>query len=201
MTASHLAWYSVRASGYTALILLTLSMALGLLLSLGVHSPRWPRFLTNDLHAYTTLVSLIFIAVHIATTIADPYIHFGLAGALVPFATGYRTWAMAMGIVATYLMLAIWISSQLRRQIGWRTWRALHYAVYAVYGLSVAHTIWAGEDAGAGWGLSITLASVAVVAGLTAFRVIGGTGARQPTRRSDQASSAPSSPQAPQTQS
>jgi hypothetical protein len=31
VTASHVAWYTVRASGYTALVLLTLSMVLGLL--------------------------------------------------------------------------------------------------------------------------------------------------------------------------
>lgn len=172
ISASHLDWYSVRASGYTALILLTVSMALGLLLSLRVGSRRWPRFLTNELHAFTTLVSLVFIGVHVATTIADPYIHFGLAGALVPFASGYRTWGMAVGIVATYLMIAVWVSSKLQRQIGWRTWRALHYAVFAVYVLAVAHTIMTGEDATSSWGRWTTIASVSIVGALTAVRAV-----------------------------
>ena len=55
MTASHLAWYTVRASGDTALVLLTLSMVLGLLLGLNVRSARWPRFLTNELHGFTKI--------------------------------------------------------------------------------------------------------------------------------------------------
>jgi methionine sulfoxide reductase heme-binding subunit len=172
MSASDLAWYAVRASGYTALILLTLSMVIGLLLSLHLQSPRWPRWLTNDLHAFVSLVSLIFIAIHVVTTIIDPYIHFGLAGALVPFATGYATWGMAFGIVAAYLMLAVWISSQLQRQIGWRTWRTLHFSVYGVYVFSIAHTIMAGEDASGGWGRWIALVSVSIIGGLTALRML-----------------------------
>ncbi len=172
MTAAHLDWYSVRASGYTALILLTVSMVLGLLLSMRVSSRRWPRFVTNQLHAFTTLVSLVFIGVHVGTTIVDPYVNFGLAGALVPFATGYRTLGMAVGIVATYLMVAIWISSRLQRQIGWRTWRALHYAVYAVYVLAIAHTITAGEDAATNWGRWTVIASAGIVGALTAARAV-----------------------------
>jgi methionine sulfoxide reductase heme-binding subunit len=176
MTASHLAWYSVRASGYTALILLTLSMIIGLLLSLRVGSPRWPRFLTNELHAFTTLVSLVFVGIHVATTIVEPFVHFGLAGALVPFATGYQTWGMAFGIVGAYLMIALWASSQLQRRIGWRTWRALHYGVFPVYVMAVAHTLLTGEDAAGAWGRWIAVGGLSVVAGMTALRAAGGHG-------------------------
>ncbi len=171
MNTTSVAWYTVRASGYTALVLLTLSMLLGLVMSLRMRSPQWPRFLTNDLHAFVTLVTLVFIGIHVATTIVDPYIHFGLKGALVPFETGYRSIGMALGIVGTYLMLAVWISSQLQKWIGWRTWRALHYAVFAVYVMSVLHTVLAGEDGGTAWGRWITIASVALVCSLLALRL------------------------------
>ncbi len=173
MSASHLAWYSVRASGYTALLLLTLSMVSGILMSLKVRSAWWPRALTNELHAFLSLVSLVFIGIHVVTTILDPYAAFGLAGALVPFATGYQTLGMATGIVATYLMLAVWISSQLQSRIGWRTWRALHYSVFAVYVLSVVHTLMAGEDGSTTWGVWMTVVSVVIVCGMTAVRVFG----------------------------
>jgi predicted ferric reductase len=173
VSAAHIAWYTVRASGYTALVLLTLSMVLGLLLSLNVRSARWPRFLTNDLHGFTTLVALVFVAIHMAATVLDPFMHFGLAGALVPFASGYRPIGMAAGIVAAYLMLAVWITSRLQRRIGWGTWRILHYAVFAIYALSVAHTLVAGEDASTAWGRWIVIASVVLVAALTALRALG----------------------------
>ncbi|HKV67037.1 MAG TPA: ferric reductase-like transmembrane domain-containing protein [Gaiellales bacterium] len=174
VSASHVAWYTVRASGYTALVLLTLSMVLGLLLSLNVKSARWPRFLTNHLHGFTTLVALVFLAIHLVATVLDPFMHFGLAGALVPFASGYRTLGMAAGIVAAYLMLAVWITSRLQRRIGWRTWRTLHYAVFAIYALSIAHTLVAGEDATTAWGRWIVVGSVVLVAALTALRALGG---------------------------
>jgi predicted ferric reductase len=172
MSAAHISWYTVRASGYTALVLLTLSMVLGLLMSLRVQSPRWPRYFTNELHAFVTLVALVFIGVHIAATIVDPYIHFGLSGSLIPFATAYQTLGMALGIVGAYLMLAVWISSKLQRQLGWRAWRAVHYSVFGVYALAVAHTIMAGEDGGTGWGEWITIGSMAIVCGLTALRMV-----------------------------
>ena len=174
MTAAHIAWYTVRASGYTALVLLTLSMVLGLLLSLNIRSARWPRFLTNDLHGFTTLVALVFIAVHLVATVLDPFMHFGLAGALVPFASTYRTIGMAAGIVAGYLMLAVWITSRLQRRIGWRTWRTLHYAVFGVYVLAVAHTLLTGEDGATSWGRWITIGSVVLVSALTALRAMAG---------------------------
>jgi sulfoxide reductase heme-binding subunit YedZ len=126
--------------------------------------------LTNDLHGFTTLVALVFIAIHLVATVLDPFMHFGLAGALVPFASGYRTIGMAAGIVAGYLMLAVWITSRLQRLIGWRTWRALHYAVYV---LAIAHTLVTGEDASTSWGRWIVVGSVLLVAALTALRALG----------------------------
>ena len=179
VSASHIAWYTVRASGYTALGLVTLSMVLGLLLSLNIRSPRWPRFLTNDLHGFTTLVALVFLAIHLVATVLDPFVHFGLAGALVPFASGYRPIGMAAGIVAAYLMLAVWITSRLQRRIGWRTWRQLHYAVFAIYVLSVAHTLLAGEDGSTSWGRWIVVGSVVLVATLTSLRTLGGRAVRE----------------------
>lgn len=174
MSAAHIAWYTVRASGYTALVLLTLSMVLGLLLGLNVKSARWPRFLTNDLHGFTTLVALVFVGIHIVATVLDPFMHFGLAGVLVPFASGYRPIGMAAGIVATYLMLAVWISSRLQRRIGWQRWRTLHYAVFAIYALSIGHTLLTGEDGSTTWGRWIIVGSVILVSMLTAVRAMVG---------------------------
>jgi predicted ferric reductase len=173
MSTAHIAWYTVRASGYTALVLLTLSMVLGLLLSLNVKSARWPRFLTTDLHSFTTLVALVFVGIHMVATVLDPFMHFGLSGALVPFASGYRPIGMAAGIVATYLMLAVWVSSRLQKRIGWHRWRKLHYAVFVVYAFAVAHTLLTGEDGSTTWGRWIVVSSVVLVSALTALRAMG----------------------------
>ena len=143
---AHLVWYVDRAAGYTALVLLTASILLGLLLSLKVASPRWPRFLTNDVHEHITLMALVFIAIHGVAILIDPFMRFGWGDVLVPFGSAYHPLAMALGIVAGYLALAIWLSSRVRKQIGFRMWRRLHYATFLVYAFAGVHTLLIGND-------------------------------------------------------
>lgn len=45
---SHLVWETARAAGFTTFLLLTLSVALGLVLSARWKGPGWPRFVTNE---------------------------------------------------------------------------------------------------------------------------------------------------------
>jgi methionine sulfoxide reductase heme-binding subunit len=169
---SHLAWYTARASGFTALVLLTASMAIGLALSLKLRSPGWPRFLTTELHRFTTLTALVFIGVHTAALYADSYVGFGVADLLVPFASSYAPLGMALGITASYLLVAVWASSQLQRRIGWTLWRALHYVTFALYVLAVAHTLAMGDDTTTAWGIATVAGSVVLVGGLTALRAL-----------------------------
>src|SRR5689334_9501579 len=98
--------------------------------------PRWPRMLTNEMHSFVTLLSLVFIAVHILGVWLDPYTRFGWRDIVVPLATSYRPIWMAAGIVGLYLMLAVWISSQLRAHISYSLWRRLHTLTFAVFVLS-----------------------------------------------------------------
>jgi preprotein translocase subunit SecG len=64
-------WYLTRATGLVALVLLTVSMALGLLSSVRYQRPAWPRFVTVGLHRNSSLLALVFTGVHIVTTLAD----------------------------------------------------------------------------------------------------------------------------------
>ena len=176
---AHLVWYVDRAAGYTALVLLTVSILLGLLLSLKVGSPRWPRFLTNDVHEHITLMSLVFIAIHGLAILIDPFMRFGLGDVLVPFGTAYHPMAMALGIVAGYLALAIWLSSRVRKQIGFRMWRRLHYTKFLVYVFAGAHTLLIGNDRSTNWGRGVVMASVALVLLLSLVR-LATSGPKQP---------------------
>lgn len=168
---AHLVWYVDRAAGFTALVLLTASILLGLVLSLKVASPRWPRFLTNDLHEHITLMALVFIAIHGLAILIDPFMRFGWGDVLVPLGSAYHPVAMALGIVAGYLALAIWLSSRVRKQIGFRVWRRLHYATFLVYGFAGVHTLLIGNDRSTTWGRGVVVASVALVVALTTIRI------------------------------
>ena len=157
-------WNVARAGGLTAYVLLTLAVVVGLALSAQVQSPsRWPRLLNNELHNFLTLLSSMFLLIHILAVWMDPFTHFGWNEILIPFASSYRTVWMASGIVALYLGLAIGLSTWLRALISYKWWRRLHVLTLGIYALATLHGIGIGSDTQTWWGLSLYLVSSAIV--------------------------------------
>jgi hypothetical protein len=164
-------WVTERAAGYTAFALLTASVALGLLLSSPLRSTRWPRFATTELHRFVTLLTLVFIAVHVLVAMLDRFIGFTLSDVLIPFTSNFRTVWMGLGIVSAYLAAALWASSWLQRRIGYRWWRRLHFGTFAVYVGAALHGMGTGSDTGWVWSWIIYVASFALVGGLLVLRL------------------------------
>lgn len=138
-------WYAVRSSGMLAYGLLWFSTVWGLLLS-----TRWFRKAGASLtamHEFLSLLSLIFVLLHVITLHFDAYLHLSWTQILVPFlATAYRPLALGIGQVAFYLIVAIVLSFYVRRRIGNKRWRTLHYATFVVYGFVLVHAVAAGTD-------------------------------------------------------
>ena len=91
---------------------------------------------------------------------------FGWAEVLVPLMSHYRPLWMALGIVAGYLALAVWLSTELRPRIGYTWWRRLHDLAFAVYGLATVHGIATGSDTRTPWGLGLYTGSALLVGSL-----------------------------------
>jgi methionine sulfoxide reductase heme-binding subunit len=169
-----LTWVTTRAAGYTAFALLTVSVSLGLVLSSPIRSARWPRFATTELHRFVTLLTLVFIGVHVLVAMLDRFISFSLVEVLVPFTSHYRPLWMGIGIVSAYLALAVWASNWLQRRIGYAWWRRLHYASFAVYAGAAAHGLGSGSDSGWAWSRIIYVVSFVIVGGLLIVRIPAG---------------------------
>ena len=169
---STVSWDTARAGGFAAYILLTLAVTAGLILRNRWQSDRWPRLITNELHGYLSLLGLVFIAVHVAAVTIDPFTHFGLKEIVVPFASHYRPLWMGLGIVSLYLLLAVWLSTRLRKRIGHRLWRQVHLLAFLVYAAATVHGLASGSDTRTSWAMGIYGVSVAVVGGLTARRLL-----------------------------
>src|SRR5260370_34007930 len=107
-------WDVARAGGFTAFGLLTLSVAIGLALTLHWQSSRWPRLINSELHNFVTLLALIFTGVHVLAVWIVPLTNFSWAGAVIPFVNQYRPLWMAFGIRALYLGIAVGISEGMR---------------------------------------------------------------------------------------
>ena len=177
-------WDVARAGGFTAYILLTLAVIAGLALSTQIQSPgRWPRLLNNELHNFLTLLSSIFLIVHILATWVDPFTRFSWNEILIPFTSHYRPEWMALGIVALYLGIAIGISTWLRPHIGYKLWRQLHVLTLGVFALATIHGLGTGSDTQTPWALAIYLTSSILVGLLLCRRLYLKKGKGKPARR------------------
>jgi predicted ferric reductase len=173
-------WDMARAGGFTTYVLLTLAVAVGLALSTQLQSPsRWPRLLNSELHNFLTLLSTIFLGVHVLAAWVDPFTHFGWNEVLIPLASHYRPEWMALGIVALYLGIAIGISTWLRPHIGYTWWRRLHVLTLGIFILATIHGIGSGSDTQTWWALGIYLVSIVLVGSLLCRRVLSAKGKRK----------------------
>jgi methionine sulfoxide reductase heme-binding subunit len=166
-------WYLARAGGMTAFALLTLTVALGLLLSGRAPSRAWPRFAVEDIHRFVGLLTGAFVSLHVLTLFADAYMPFSLGQLLVPGASSYRPFATALGVVGAELLFALAFANRYRERLPYRFWRRTHYLNFAVWGLALGHGLLSGADSGSSWATSLYGGSAALVAGLLTYRAGG----------------------------
>lgn len=178
-------WYMARAGGVVAYFLLTFTVCAGIGLAGRARVPGFPRFAVNDLHRFAGILTGTFIAIHVGAILLDGYVHFTVLQVLVPFTSSYRTLAVALGIVAAELLMALAITNRLRKVLPRRLWRRAHYLNFAVWALATIHGITAGTDSGAAWLLAIYVIAIATVGGLAFWRFAeptSGAGPRNPAQ-------------------
>ena len=150
------------------------------------HQALGPRPRPNwllDLHRFLGAAAVVFTAIHVVSILLDSYVQFGLAEVLVPLASSWHPVAVAWGIVGVYLLLAVEVTSLLRKRISKRAWRMTHFLSFPLYVFATVHAFAAGTDAS-----SVVMRDVAVlvtlaIVGLTALRVIQAVAPRPPTSR------------------
>lgn len=185
--SSQLLWYSARAAGFVAWTLAAAAVIWGLVVSTRAVTPRPKPAWWFDLHRFLGGAAVVFTGIHVVSILLDSYVHFGLVNVLVPLTGSWHPVAIAWGIVAMYLLLAVEISSLLRSRIPKRAWRAVHFATFGLYVIATVHAFTAGTDA---WSLAFVgaaTASLIAVGGLTLLRVWQASGrraARPATRQS-----------------
>lgn len=169
------AWFTSRAAGATAYVLLALSTIWGLLTSSRMLM-RWVSLpLNSEIHKTLSFLALGLTVVHGGALLFDETIAFSLAGIAVPFLSPYRPLSVGAGVLAAYLMVLLTLSFYVRRQIGGPVaWRVLHYTAFAAYGLATVHGVLAGTDSSSTWAQATYLGTGAAVLFLTYLRILGG---------------------------
>ncbi len=180
MTSSKAVWYLSRGTGVTALALLTVVVALGVVSRRARPLPGLPRFVTAALHRNASLLALTLLSVHIVSAVVDPFALTGVLAVVVPFTGGYRPLWVGLGTLAFDVFAAAVATSLLRARLSDRSWRLVHWCSYACWPLAALHGLFAGTDAGRAWSLSVTLICTAVVAGALGWRVMGSSFRERP---------------------
>jgi sulfoxide reductase heme-binding subunit YedZ len=159
----HLFWITSRAAGIAALLLSSLSMCIGLLMS-GRTTLKGRRAELRVTHEALSLATLAALLVHGLTLIGDGFLHPSLADVAIPFVSGYKTVWTSMGIIAFWTLLVLGLSYYARTRIGVQRWRKLHRFAALAWVLGIAHSLGEGTDAGQAWFLAMM--AIAVVPAL-----------------------------------
>jgi len=159
-------WYASRATGVVALLLLTAVLLLGLLVSRQGRLPGLPRFAVTGLHRNLSLIAVVFIALHVLTAVADGYVNIPLTAAVVPLASPYERLWLGLGAVSLDIMIAVVVTSLLRRHLSRRVWRGVHLFAYASWPIAWVHSVYSSGDLrhGALFVLAVACAVIVVIA-------------------------------------
>jgi sulfoxide reductase heme-binding subunit YedZ len=161
-------WYVSRASGIVAWVLLALAVVWGVLVASKMiplkSAPKW----LLDTHRFLGALALCFTGVHLLALWADSYLQFGPRELFVPLASIYEPGAVAWGVVALYLLVAVELSSLAMRRLPRRLWRTIHQSSFFLFVFATVHGIFAGTDAG---NLAV-ITALSMLTGVVIFAVV-----------------------------
>jgi predicted ferric reductase len=145
-------WFLSRGSALVAYGLLWSSMVFGLVITNRL-ARIWPGGPTAfDLHQFISILGLAFALFHGLILLGDHFVNFKPAQILVPFTTlTYKPLWVGLGQLAFYLWVLITVSFYVRKSIGGKTWRWIHYFSYLTFALALFHGIASGTDTATPW--------------------------------------------------
>lgn len=165
-------WLVARASGLVAYALITASVLAGLMLKTRPFGRLVRAVTAMEIHRSLSFLGLAAIGAHGVALVLDRSVDIRLADLLIPGTSPYRPVWTALGVVAAELTALVIVSFPLRRRIGMRVWRKLHWATYGVFALATAHGIAAGTDTSQPWVRTMYIGAIAAVAAATVWRAL-----------------------------
>jgi hypothetical protein len=176
-------WILIRGSGVVAFALLAAATIWGLLVSSKLLGRLVKAKPLTWFHESLGIGALIATLVHIVVLSIHDFLDFSWTEILVPGASDWRPFAVALGVVSLYGLVVVAGSFYIKRWIGQRTWRAIHFASLGVFVSSLVHGMLAGSDTGSPFMIGLYLGSAIVVFSLIAHRLTGeATVAKAPAR-------------------
>lgn len=164
-------WALGRGTGVTALVFMTISIALGIATRSGRPLLSLPRFGVTDVHRSAALIGTILVVIHVLSLLADPYAQLRLIDYVVPFLGAYKPLWLGLGTLAFDLLIAVMVTALARHRLGVRTFRVVHWATYGLWPLALVHSLGNGTDSGRPWFLAVAAVCVLVVGAAGSWRL------------------------------
>ena len=117
------------------------------------------------------MIAVVFLGIHVLTSVLDTYVNISWAAVFIPFASSYGRLWVGVGALSLDLMLAVFVSSLLRARMRPGTWRAIHWLAYLSWPVALAHTFGMGTDAGESWVIALGAGCVLAVAVSLLWRI------------------------------
>jgi sulfoxide reductase heme-binding subunit YedZ len=166
-------WLAARATGIATLVLLTLQVLIGLVLSHPTNQTTWKlskRFFPWHENVLVFIAALLLA--HVVTIVVDPFAGVGLGGALLPGLSEYRSAPVALGTLGMYALAVTAVSARYTRLLPAGVWLKLHRLSLVVLILSWLHGLLAGTDSDALRPLYVVSMALVLAAGAHRYWVI-----------------------------
>ena len=150
---AHLFWITSRAAGFAALVLASLAVSAGLLMSTKLLKGRTGELRTA--HDTLALATIVAIVLHGVALLGDQFLHPSIADIAIPLHSSYQTFWTSLGIVGGWGLALLGLSYYARRWVGAVRWRKLHRFTALAWIAGVVHTIGQGTDAASPWFLAL----------------------------------------------
>jgi DMSO/TMAO reductase YedYZ heme-binding membrane subunit len=127
------------------------AVAWGLLATTTLVAKRVAKASAVLLHQVLGTVGLALLMVHLIGLLLDEFVEYGPLDLLVPFRAAEAPAAVAIGIIAMYVMLVVILTSWVRKRLGTTWWRRFHLLATPAFALALVHGMGAGTDSTRPW--------------------------------------------------
>jgi methionine sulfoxide reductase heme-binding subunit len=165
-------WILARASGLTAYVLLTLSVLWGIVVKSRPFGRRFAQAAVVDTHRTLAALGLGALVIHATSLVLDKTVRMPVQAVFIPGLSSYRPNSVAIGVLTAELMVVVYASFSIRKRIGFKNWRLLHWTTYALFAGGTAHGLLSGSDSGRAWALAIYVCAIASVAAAATWRTL-----------------------------
>jgi sulfoxide reductase heme-binding subunit YedZ len=144
-------WILIRAAGVGAYVMLFMAVAWGLVATTAVVTKRVSKPTANMFHQFVATTGLVLLGVHLGILLIDAYMPFHILDLLVPMRSTFRPVAITAGVIAMYAMVAVMVSSWVRKKLSTKVWRSIHLLAVPAFTLALAHGVFSGTDTQRWW--------------------------------------------------